>query len=341
MPLRHAGTFHRLPLRVTSGLLVCVCSTRPFCAVAFDPEKFLPDCLNPGSPFPPLLLHCCSSSPHDAGGGPDSLLPEGRSTEPHGVHTILPCCVFSTRPPLVAAKTAHRLLLSLPPSTVAALAVAALAATALAKDHKGSTKRAQKQHALHRHFSKLDIYNQQNDAAALPTTAAVDPRCPVGSLAHSEPGFENICAWRASPATNWGQGEALCQQEGGHMASFKNKEEFFFIQSLMGFQGEPYWVGLHKMDNVGNSKGSWVFTDGANPEYSRTQWVPGQPDNANGKEACAEIVFWNNVAQLNDNNCGAERPYLCIKQVPPADGAGSSGGASEADDGDVVAIVNE
>jgi len=231
--------------------------------------------------------------------------------------------------------------LSLPPSTVAALAVAALAATALAKDHKGSTKRAQKQHALHRHFSKLDIYNQQNDAAALPTTAAVDPRCPVGSLVHNMPGFENICAWRASPATNWGQGEALCQQEGGHMASFKNKEEFFFIQSLMGFQGDAYWVGLHKMDNVGNSKGSWVFTDGANPEYSRTQWVPGQPDNANGKEACAEIVFWNNVAQLNDNNCGAERPYLCIKQVPPADGAGSSGGASEADDGDVVAIVNE
>jgi len=243
------------------------------------------------------------------------------------VHTILPGCLFSTRPPLVAVPTHSLTTLpylpnsvppSLPPSTVAALAVAALAATALAKDHKGSTKRAQKQHALHRHFSKLDIYNQQNGAGATTTTAPVDPRCPVGSLVHNMPGFENICAWRPSPATNWGQGEALCQQEGGHMASFKNKEEFFFIQSLMGFQGDPYWIGLHKMDTTGsNDKNIWVFSDGANPEYSRTQWLPGQPNNHGGKQFCAEVGFWNNVAQINDENCSGDKPYLCIKQVPP------------------------
>ena len=234
------------------------------------------------------------------------------------MHTILPGCLFSTRPPLTLPYLPHSARPSLPPSTVAALAVAALAATALAKDHQGSTKRAQKQHALHRHFSKLDIYNQQNGAGATTTTAPVDPRCPVGSLVHNMPGFENICAWRPSPATNWGQGEALCQQEGGHMASFKNKEEFFFIQSLLGFQGDPYWIGLHKMDNTGSTdKNIWVFTDGANPEYSRTQWLPGQPNNHGGKQFCAEVGFWNNVAQINDETCSNDRPYLCIKQVPP------------------------
>lgn len=124
------------------------------------------------------------------------------------------------------------------------------------------------------------------------------------------------------------------------MASFKNKEELFFIQSLMGFQGDSYWVGLYKMDQ-GNRKNSWVFTDGANPEFSRTQWAPGQPDNANDKESCAEVVFWNNVAQLNDNNCGSERPYLCIKQVPTGIGSGVGGSGGASADNDVVAIVNE
>lgn len=207
---------------------------------------------------------------------------------------------------------------------------------------KGSTKHAQKQHALHRQLTKLDLYNQDVDPTSMTSTAEEDPRCPVGSIPHNMPGFDDICAWRPSPATNWGQGEALCQQEGGHMSSFKNDQELFFIQSIMGFQGESYWVGLSKLDNA-NSKDAWFWSDGANPAYAKTVWIPGQPDNANGNEDCAQLNFGRGKALLNDIVCTAEQRYLCIKKVsgPKVFGGKEAGGEGEGEEGQDVVVVTE
>eukprot|EP00283_Hemiselmis_rufescens_P006253 CAMPEP_0173419740 /NCGR_PEP_ID=MMETSP1357-20121228/1468_1 /TAXON_ID=77926 /ORGANISM="Hemiselmis rufescens, Strain PCC563" /LENGTH=210 /DNA_ID=CAMNT_0014382425 /DNA_START=17 /DNA_END=645 /DNA_ORIENTATION=- len=201
------------------------------------------------------------------------------------------------------------------------LALGLASASAPSQDQH-STKAARAQHALHRAFrggagdgaptSQLDVYNQDADENYATSTSGADPRCPIGSIVHKMPGFEDICAWRASPATSWGRGEALCQQEGGHMASFKNKEELFFLQSLLSFT-KQFWVGYKKMDGS-----SWYFTDGTNPSYAKSLWAPGQPDNHNNNEACAEMVSWAGTGQtdrVNDRNCNDKLPYMCVKNV--------------------------
>ena len=46
-------------------------------------------------------------------------------------------------------------------------------------------------------------------------------------------GFENICLW--IPTTSqmtWADAESVCQQQGGHLFSFANAEEFEFMKSV-------------------------------------------------------------------------------------------------------------
>ena len=62
------------------------------------------------------------------------------------------------------------------------------------------------------------------------------------------------------------------------------------------------WMGLRRMHT--RSQFQWV--DG-NPLEGYTNWTPGEPNNANGREMCTEMLvsmtFWSN--KWNDVNCDA------------------------------------
>ena len=62
------------------------------------------------------------------------------------------------------------------------------------------------------------------------------------------------------------------------------------------------WMGLRRMHT--RSQFQWV--DG-NPLEGYTNWTPGEPNNADGREMCTEMLvsktFWSN--KWNDVNCDA------------------------------------
>ena len=134
------------------------------------------------------------------------------------------------------------------------------------------------------------------------------------------------------------------------LASFKNKEEVFFISSLVSFT-DSFWSGLYSIDNNVASKASYVFTDGTNPQFASSLWAPGQPDNTG--EACVEMVSWGGTQttdRLNNLACSTEKPYVCIKTVSgpqpvrgvaPAPVEAPAESTSEGDDDTTTVIVDE
>jgi hypothetical protein len=67
------------------------------------------------------------------------------------------------------------------------------------------------------------------------------------------PGFENVCIWKPASSLDWNKAEALCQSTGGgHLPSFTNQRELFFIESVNSFT-ESFWIGMKRTASTGGS----------------------------------------------------------------------------------------
>ena len=75
------------------------------------------------------------------------------------------------------------------------------------------------------------------------------------------------------------------------------------------FNTEAYWIGLSDV----MEEGSWVWMISNTPIESGvyTNWSPGQPDNIQNDENCAEI--WPTNGQWNDGQCHVPHHYICEK----------------------------
>ena len=74
------------------------------------------------------------------------------------------------------------------------------------------------------------------------------------------------------------------------------------------------WLGLRKQ----HAKGQFQWTDGS-PLKGYTNWAFGEPNNANGRELCAEILVssthWLN--KWNDVNCdGSDYASITVCEKP-------------------------
>ena len=64
------------------------------------------------------------------------------------------------------------------------------------------------------------------------------------------------------------------------------------------------WMGLRRM----HARSPFQWVDG-NPLEGYTNWIPGEPNNANGREMCTEMLVWKTIwlNKWNDVNCDVAR----------------------------------
>ncbi len=98
----------------------------------------------------------------------------------------------------------------------------------------------------------------------------------------------------------WNDANAICQQNGGYLASINSAEENQFLANILTIQSA--WIGLHR------SNGSFEWSDGSPVNYNN--WYPGQPNNYNGSQHCVEML---NNGQWNDQYCTYKLEFIMEK----------------------------
>ncbi|KAJ7313009.1 hypothetical protein JRQ81_004270 [Phrynocephalus forsythii] len=105
----------------------------------------------------------------------------------------------------------------------------------------------------------------------------------------------NCYAFFNEPLT-WEEAEAECQSygRGTHLASILTKAEALLVaRYISSYQPRPstVWIGLHDV----RQNGRWRWADES--AYNYKAWLPGEPNNTDGDEYCAEL--WSSTAKAD------------------------------------------
>ncbi|XP_059208067.1 macrophage mannose receptor 1-like [Centropristis striata] len=104
----------------------------------------------------------------------------------------------------------------------------------------------------------------------------------------------------------WTEAQSYCREHHTDLASVRNQAENQKVQELVQAAGVDFvWIGLFR--------DSWKWSDGSNSSFRR--WLPGQPDNKKGMEACAAADF-RSSGRWVDLNCNSRRAFICYGPAP-------------------------
>ncbi|CAB4002277.1 Hypothetical predicted protein [Paramuricea clavata] len=140
-----------------------------------------------------------------------------------------------------------------------------------------------------------------------PRQAVANQGCPKGWK-----NYDNSCYLLVMRKMNWGDSRANCLAYGGDMVSILDSSEVRFIyQQTSAIKISRFWIGLIRTKMTSDPKDGWIWSDGNNITYP-LQWGPGEPNNDQNNEHCAEILpgksWWN------DNDCAREYASICKRK---------------------------
>ncbi|KAK5973178.1 Lectin protein type II [Trichostrongylus colubriformis] len=110
----------------------------------------------------------------------------------------------------------------------------------------------------------------------------------------------------------WAEADEACKSQGAKLASIKNKEINDFIWDLA--KSFPDGTGPESQIWIGGKKlwGSWMWIDGT--EWDYLNWSPGEPNNAEGREDCLQILAHSRLnGKWNDYFCDRKLAFVCQK----------------------------
>ncbi|XP_059210520.1 macrophage mannose receptor 1-like [Centropristis striata] len=99
---------------------------------------------------------------------------------------------------------------------------------------------------------------------------------------------------------NWTEAQSYCRENHTDLASVRNQAENQKVYELVPGRYTYVWIGLFR--------DSWKWSDGSSSSFRH--WLPGQPDNSKGTEACAAADF-SSSGRWVDLNCNSRRPFIC------------------------------
>ncbi|XP_078579415.1 uncharacterized protein LOC144863758 [Branchiostoma floridae x Branchiostoma japonicum] len=124
--------------------------------------------------------------------------------------------------------------------------------------------------------------------------------CPVAGYVI----FNGVCYKHFAERKTYDDARQTCAADGGLVAMPKDNAINNFIHNLGPLS--HYWIGLTDVDN----EGQWVFEDGQTLESSGfSNWQPGEPNDALGREDCAEVLPSEHV--WNDIPCTGTKRFVC------------------------------
>ena len=112
---------------------------------------------------------------------------------------------------------------------------------------------------------------------------------------------------------SWEDSRANCLRHGADLVSILNSAEVDFIYKQTKALGGDYkfWIGLFRNKTTSDPKKGWTWSDG-NTFTNPQQWLPGEPNNYQNNEKCAEISALDK--QWNDNNCVKLYSSICKRK---------------------------
>ena len=111
---------------------------------------------------------------------------------------------------------------------------------------------------------------------------------------------------------SWEDSRANCLRHGADLVSILNSAEVNFINKQTKALGKyRFWIGLFRNKTISDPKKGWTWSDG-NTFTNPQQWLPGEPNNYQNNEKCAELYAYNK--QWNDNNCAALFSSICKRK---------------------------
>ncbi|XP_028412664.1 perlucin-like protein [Dendronephthya gigantea] len=120
-------------------------------------------------------------------------------------------------------------------------------------------------------------------------------------------GFNSFCYIFIGNKRNFQSANDECrelggQNQGGQLARITGFELNRFLQNNFPNPREYPWIGLKRCGN------QWCYPDDKTAVY--TNWIPGQPDNFQRNENCAELTF-SSKGRWNDSPCYNRRSFIC------------------------------
>ncbi|XP_016999336.2 C-type lectin 37Db-like [Drosophila takahashii] len=104
---------------------------------------------------------------------------------------------------------------------------------------------------------------------------------------------------------SWDDAEAYCRVMGGHLATFKNKEEFDLITGEID-PSERYWLGINDRAKENN----FVSVD-FGKKVTFFEWGLAEPNNAAKDAGLDEDCVELKDLKMNDSECTGENFFIC------------------------------
>nr|AZS54111.1 lectin precursor 4 [Ruditapes philippinarum] len=127
--------------------------------------------------------------------------------------------------------------------------------------------------------------------------------CPNGWITH-----ESSCYHFSHDIETWAGADYMCNKMGGKLLEIETAAENAVLTPIIDSMQRNYWIGLSDVQE----EGVWLWMT-SNTKLSTTKfsnWLPGEPNNANGNENCAAITHATN-GKWNDWHCNGDAFYAC------------------------------
>lgn len=115
--------------------------------------------------------------------------------------------------------------------------------------------------------------------------------------------YEGPACLRVDAVTKaeWADGEAACEQDGGHLVAIESPQRLADVTSLMlSHTLSSAWIGTTELVQTG----TWLTVTGG---AAYLDWDIGQPDNNGGPEHCIAIID----GKMHDDDCPSLNEYVC------------------------------
>ncbi|KAM6894664.1 C-type isolectin Sp-CL4-like [Lycodopsis pacificus] len=123
-------------------------------------------------------------------------------------------------------------------------------------------------------------------------------------------GRDSVCMRYFETPKTFREAQAHCHSLHSDLVSIHNDQDMLNVKYMSyyftsGFERRAFWIGGKR------SGAGFIYTDGTKFNYNK--WLPNQPDNYRGNEACVEsnALKWG---MWNDAPCSLKKDFVCAKR---------------------------
>ena len=118
--------------------------------------------------------------------------------------------------------------------------------------------------------------------------------------------FNGHCYLFVEKKKTWDDASVYCKNRDSYCIEITTDTELDFVGELTGYHG--FWIGGTDRDKVG----TFVYQH-SKEQVPEKYWYEGQPDNFNGDERCAGMIWYNGDLKLFDVRCNIKGYFVCEK----------------------------